>query len=180
MIYYAVIDTNVLVSALLSSHADAATVQVVGRMLEGEVIPLFSDEIMKEYQEVLRRRKFGFSDDIVLALLSVIEKYGEKITPESSGEILPDMKDLPFYEVVLDKREDEAYLVTGNMKHFPKKPFIVTAKDFLDILHITQPTLSRQHLFSYRQYKNTKNGCDISVEPDVTAIFSIRGWYRFS
>ena len=38
MIYYAVIDTNVLVSALLSSHADAATVQVVGRMLDGEII----------------------------------------------------------------------------------------------------------------------------------------------
>lgn len=134
MIYYAVIDTNVLVSALLSSHADAATVQVVGRMLDGEVIPLFSDEIMKEYEEVLRRKKFGFSDDMVLTLLSAIEKYGEKIIPKSSGEILPDMKDLPFYEVVLDKREDEAYLVTGNIKHFPAKPFIVTAKEFLDIL----------------------------------------------
>ncbi len=135
MIYYAVIDTNVLVSALLSSHADAATVQVVGRMLDGEVIPLFSEEIIKEYEEVLRRKKFGFSEDKVVTLLSVIEKYGEKIKPESSGKILPDMKDLPFYEVVLDKQDDEAYLVTGNIRHFPKKPFIVTAKEFLDILN---------------------------------------------
>lgn len=134
MIYYAVIDTNVLVSALLSSHADAATVQVVGRMLDGEIIPLFSNEIIKEYNEVLRRKKFGFSEEIVGTLLSVIEKYGENIDPEPSGATLPDMKDLPFFEVVLEKQNDEAYLVTGNIRHFPKKPFIVTAKEFLDIL----------------------------------------------
>lgn len=66
-------------------------------------------------------------------LLSVIEKYGEKIVPGPTDEILPDMKDLPFYEVVVEKQDDDAYLVTGNIKHFPKKPFIVTAKEFLDI-----------------------------------------------
>ena len=49
MICYAVIDTNVLVSALLSSHDDAATVLVVGKLFSGEVIPLFSDEILNEY-----------------------------------------------------------------------------------------------------------------------------------
>ena len=43
-------------------------------------------------------------------------------------------KDLPFYEVVLEKRNDDAYLVTGNTRHFPKKPFIVTAREFLNIL----------------------------------------------
>lgn len=35
MIYYAVVDTNVLVSALLSKHSDAATVQIIGKLLEG-------------------------------------------------------------------------------------------------------------------------------------------------
>ena len=49
MICYAVIDTNVLVSALLSNHADAATVQVIGRMIAGEIIPIYSDQIMREY-----------------------------------------------------------------------------------------------------------------------------------
>lgn len=57
------------------------------------------------------------------------------IVPTPTGEILPDMKDLPFYEVVLEKGEDDAYLVTGNLKHFPQKPFIVTAREFLDILN---------------------------------------------
>lgn len=135
MICYAVIDTNVLVSALLSSHDDAATVLVVGKLFSGEVIPIFSDEILKEYNEVLKRTKFHFSEEIVSQLLQTIEKYGERVVATPTGELLPDMKDLPFYEVVVEKQEDAAYLVTGNIKHFPKKPFIVTAKEFLDILN---------------------------------------------
>jgi hypothetical protein len=67
-------------------------------------------------------------------MLSAIERYGIHVDAASSGEILPDMKDLPFYEVVLEKRDDDAYLVTGNIKHFPKKPFIVTASQMLDVL----------------------------------------------
>lgn len=135
MTCYAVIDTNVLVSALLSSYDDAATVLVVGKLFSGEVIPLFSDEILEEYNEVLRRPKFHFSERTVSMLLQTIEKYGERIVPEPTGELLPDMKDLPFYEVVVEKRDDDdAYLVTGNKKHFPIKPFVVTAKEFLDIL----------------------------------------------
>ncbi len=135
MICYAVIDTNVLVSALLSSHDNAATVQVVGKLFSGQVIPLFSEEILREYDEVLRRKKFGFSEETVSSMIHVIEKYGEMIVPTPTGEILPDMKDLPFYEVVLEKGENDAYLVTGNLKHFPQKPFIVTAREFLDILN---------------------------------------------
>lgn len=134
MICYAVIDTNVLVSALLSSHDDAANVQVVGKLFSGEVIPLLCEEILNEYNEVLRRKKFHFSENMIVSMLSVIEKYGEMLIPSPTGEILPDMKDLPFYEVVVEKQPEDAYLVTGNIRHFPKKPFIVTANEFLDIL----------------------------------------------
>ncbi len=134
MTYYAVIDTNVLVSALLSSHENAATVQVVSRIFSGDVIPVFSNDILAEYNEVLRRKKFRFSEDAVRTLLDTIISIGENITPSPSGEVPPDMKDLPFYEVVLEKEEDNAYLVTGNIKHFPDKPNIVTAREFLIIL----------------------------------------------
>lgn len=132
---YAVIDTNVLVSALLSSHNDTATVLVIGKIFSGEVIPLLNAEILKEYHEVLRRAKFHFSEETVHTLLQTIEKYGEHVVAAPTGELLPDMKDLPFYEVVVKKQETHAYLVTGNLKHFPVKPFIVTAKDFLNILN---------------------------------------------
>lgn len=134
MTYYAVIDTNVLVSALLSSHENAATVQVVSRLFSGDVTPVFSDDILAEYNEVLRRKKFHFSEDVVRTLLDTITSIGENITPSPSGEVLPDMKDLPFYEVVLEKEADNAYLITGNIKHFPDKPNIVTAREFLTIL----------------------------------------------
>ena len=46
-----------------------------------------------------------------------------------------DMNDAPFSEVVLEKRDDNAYLVTGNIKHFPKEPFIVTPRELLNILN---------------------------------------------
>ncbi len=134
MSYYAVIDTNILVSALLSTHEDAATVQVVGRIFSGQVIPLFSREILNEYREVLYREKFGFNKSTVSALLDSIEMCGKIVEPAPTGELLPDKKDLPFYEVAAEKQVDKAQLVTGNKKHFPVRPFIVTAREFLEIL----------------------------------------------
>ena len=48
---------------------------------------------------------------------------------------LPDQKDRVFYEVVMEKRtSDDAYLVTGNIRHFPEKPYIVTPRQMLDII----------------------------------------------
>lgn len=132
---YVVIDTNVLVSALISRHDDAATVQVVDKIFTEDVIPLYSPEIIDEYANVLRRKKFKFTNEVIEILLSAIEQNGILVEPNASGEILPDMKDLPFYEVVLEKKDDDAYLITGNIKHFPKKPFIVTANQFLEIFN---------------------------------------------
>ena len=134
MSVYAVLDTNVLVSALLSSKVDAATVQVLERTLDGDLIPVFSDAILEEYEDVLHRRKFGFDHDAVRVLLGFIESRGLRVDPSSTGTLLPDMKDIPFYEVVMDARADGAFLVTGNLKHFPSEPFIVTARQMLDIL----------------------------------------------
>ena len=134
MICYAVIDTNVLVSALISNHADAATVQLVGRVISGEIVPVYSNEIMSEYREVLGRKKFKFDRDLINYILMAVEKYGIMVEPSAIEVILPDMTDLPFYEVVMDKRKDGAYLVTGNLKHFPAQPFIVTAREMLTIL----------------------------------------------
>ena len=134
MTCYAVIDTNVLVSSLLSKKDDSATVQVLGKVIIGEVISVYSNVITKEYRKVLSRKKFDFSGDTIEYLLSAVEKYGILIDPSPSRIILPDMKDLPFYEAVLEKRDVNAYLVTGNIKHFPKEPFIVTPRELLDIL----------------------------------------------
>ena len=135
MICYAVLDTNVLVSALLSAKDDSATVQVLEKVISGEIVPVFSNIITKEYREVLARKKFGFSPETINYLLSAIEKYGILVNTSPSGVVLPDMKDVPFYEVVLEKRKDDVYLVTGNKKHFPQEPFVVTPRELLEILN---------------------------------------------
>ena len=134
MTFYVVIDTNVLVSALLSSNSNASTVQVVAKLFTKDVIPLLSKEIVDEYNEVLRREKFNFSEELVANLIDIIKNTGEMIVPSPSDEILIDMKDLLFYEAVLSKKA-YAYLITGNMKHFPRKPYIVTPNEFLEIFN---------------------------------------------
>ena len=134
MSYYAVIDTNVLVSALMSNNKEAATVQLLERLIKGEIIPVYSGSIIQEYWDVLKRKKFAFPEETVRRTMETIVKYGASVDPTPTGEQLPDMKDLPFYEVVMEKRVDDAYLVTGNLKHFPKRTYIVTARQMLDIL----------------------------------------------
>lgn len=135
---YAVIDTNVLVSSLLSKTETSATFQIMLHLISGNIIPVYSNEIMAEYREVLSRKKFKFPVEHIEYLLSVIEKFGILTTPTSTDVVLLDMKDLPFYEVVMEKRSDNAYLVTGNLKHFPNEPFIITARQMLDIIENQQ------------------------------------------
>jgi putative PIN family toxin of toxin-antitoxin system len=134
MAFFAVIDTNIIISALLSSHDDAATVQVVAKMFSNELIPLYNNEILNEYHTVLKRKKFSFTPAIVDNMLSFITKCGINVNASLTNEILPDIKDLPFYEIAYEKQDIGAYLITGNIKHFPSKPFIVTANQFLSII----------------------------------------------
>lgn len=135
MICYAVIDTNVLVSALLSPRDDSATVQVIEKVLAGEIIPIYSNDISHEYRDVLSRKKFNFPPYLVEFLITSIEDFGILINSTITDITLPDIKDVPFYKVVLEKRDDNAYLVTGNIKHFPHEPFVVTPRELLDLLN---------------------------------------------
>ena len=129
---FAVIDTNVLVSALISKHSDSATVLVMESIFHDIVTPIYNDEILNEYNTVLRRSKFNFSGNRIKTTLETIIAKGIHSERLNTGEILPDPKDLVFYEVGLSK--EDSYLVTGNTKHFPKKPFIVTPTEMLAII----------------------------------------------
>jgi len=59
---YAVIDTNVLVSALLTHNKQSATIRVMEAMFANKIIPLYNEEIIFEYEDVLHRSKFSFSE----------------------------------------------------------------------------------------------------------------------
>lgn len=135
MRYYAVIDTNVLVSAMLKFQSVPG--KIAYEALLGDLIPLLSEEIIAEYREVLARPKFKFDQNNVEILIDGIVDRGIFVDAVPVEEMIPDPKDIVFYEVVMEgrKEHDDTYLVTGNIKHFPAKSYIVTPKEMLEIMH---------------------------------------------
>ncbi len=134
MKYYAEIDTNVLISALLSKNEASATVKVLDAVFEGRIIPFYHQDILAEYEEVLHREKFHLQDKTIRLVLNAFIQYGIEVFPQPTGEVFIDMDDLVFYEVAMEKRENNAYLVTGNQKHYPFKDFIVTPAEMIKIM----------------------------------------------
>jgi len=133
MIYYAVLDTNVLVSALLKNGS--VPWQVVEEALHGDIIPVLNDEILAEYEDVLNRPKFKFEKRTVNVFLNDLKKRAVYAEAGLLEDVVPDPKDVVFYAVLMEKRkEEEAYLVTGNLKHYPIRTYVVTPKEMLDIL----------------------------------------------
>lgn len=128
----AVIDTNVLVSALLSRLDDSSTVVIRNHILEGTIVPLYNEEILQEYLDVLHRPKFQIPADKIDDILDAITQNGLMLGRTSSDKVFPDPKDVVFYEVALSK--EGSYLVTGNTKHFPKTPIVVTPSELLEII----------------------------------------------
>lgn len=133
MTIYAVIDTNVLVSALLAKHTDSATVQVIERMFDKDFIPLYNDEIISEYNEVLHRPKFPFDESMISWTIQAIIETGLSSARACTQDKPSDPKDIVFYEVAMSR--NDSYLVTGNIKHFPSTPRVVTPNELLEILN---------------------------------------------
>lgn len=130
---YAVIDTNVIVSALLSKNSHSSTTIVYEAILDGLLIPVYNDDILNEYIDVLSRKKFPFAKEDIQYIELLLTHIGIKMDrTKTNEEIFPDQKDVVFYEVALSK--EDAYLVTGNIKHFPQKPFVVTPAEMVKIL----------------------------------------------
>lgn len=130
---FAVIDTNVIVSALLSSEGDSKPAIVLRETLRGRITPIFNEEILDEYREVLLRDKFHFRKQDVDMVINHVKRSGlrgERLN--ALNEIFPDPKDVVFYEVAMSK--EGAYLVTGNKKHFPSSAFVLTPAEMVAII----------------------------------------------
>ena len=105
-------------------------------MFNGETIPLVNEEILAEYRDVLARKKFRFPPDLVEIILTRLAACSLNIfsVSEDFPEIA-DPKDRCFYAVtMLERQSEDALLVTGNIRHFPVKPFVVTPAKFVEIL----------------------------------------------
>lgn len=133
------IDTNVLVSGLLSPYGAAAEVVRLG--VAGALVPLYDARILGEYRDVLLERDFEINREYVLQLLDAFESNGEAVIATPLKNRLPDPDDEMFLEVALSGSAE--FLVTFNLKHFPSRvasgPRILEPKTFLDAWRRAKP-----------------------------------------
>lgn len=96
---YAVIDTNIFVSALITHNSNASTARVLESLF-------------------LHRAKFKLSDDQINTVIELVKQNGIDSSRFPYDGEMPDEDNRVFYEICLSK--EDSFLVTGNLKHFPK------------------------------------------------------------
>jgi uncharacterized protein len=124
-----VLDTNVLVSALINPAGAPAT--VLALLLNGKLTVCYDNRILGEYGEVLSRQRFHFKRSLILQLLDYIRQEGEFIAAEPLRITSVSEDDRMFYEVA--KTGKAAFLVTGNKRHSRNEDMVRTPKEFVDI-----------------------------------------------
>lgn len=126
-----VIDTNVLLSALLKAGTPPA--EVISDLFSGQLVALYNQEILDEYREVLARPKHKISSAKSEVILDFIVSDGIHVPNARFAGQLPDVDDQPFADVAFSGGAD--LLITGNTKHFPRGPplRVVTPREWLNI-----------------------------------------------
>jgi len=127
-----VLDTNILVSALLNPHGQPAQVFLL-TILEPDIQLCVSGEIFAEYEEVLRRPRFRRSGSEIDGALRTIRERGFWVKTAERVHACADPDDDIFLEC--SQTASAHYLVTGNLKHFPSGwagTRIVSAREFLE------------------------------------------------
>ena len=133
MTYYAVIDTNVIVSSMLKTNSIPGL--IVNLIHRNVIVPLLNANIIEEYYEVLSRNKFEIAPDRIDALLKTMKEKGIFLEREQTLETFVDKEDAVFFEIVMSARNTmDAYLVTGNMRHYPIRSYVVTPREMIDII----------------------------------------------
>ncbi len=129
-----VLDTNVLVSGILSSNGPPAA--VLRALLTERVNLCFDERIVSEYRDVLTRTKFSFDRGLVEELIGFLEAAGSPTLAPPLAITLPDPWDQMFIEVAVSSHAD--FLVTGNLRHFPETAragvAVVSPRTFVDLL----------------------------------------------
>jgi uncharacterized protein len=128
-----VIDTNILVSALLKPEGLPAAVLMLA--LSGEAQLCVSDAVFAEYAEVIRRPHLKRRPDVIEGTLQAIRKLGHWVRPSVRVEECTDPDDNVFLECAQAAEAD--YLVTGNQRHFPdrwKRTKVINARQLIELL----------------------------------------------
>ncbi len=122
-----VLDTNVLVSALWKRPSHPTTILDLAAQYQIQVC--YNAEILHEYKTVLTRPKFKFPNTDVANLLDMIRQDGLALLAPASTIPFIDETDRKFYDIA---KSVHAFLITGNTKHYPVEPFILTPAQFID------------------------------------------------
>ena len=126
-----VLDTNVIVSALLTAHGAEAAVLLL--TLYGTISLVFSDPVLAEYREVLSRPKFKRPADVVTGVLADIRSVGHHVRPKRMLTVCAHDPDNRFLECA--EAAEAHFLITGNKRHFPavwKATRVANARQFLE------------------------------------------------
>jgi putative PIN family toxin of toxin-antitoxin system len=131
-------DTNIVISAALSPNGNPA--EIIKLIAENENIQMFySSEIISEYAKVLSYERLNFSEEKRTHAINTIKKHGTLIKPSISEIKLPDESDRVFYDAA---KAANAYLVTGNIKHYPNEPQILLPAQFFEIFNQSSNSIS--------------------------------------
>lgn len=133
MTFYAVIDTNVIVSSMLKTNSIPG--KIIDYIRTNTIVPLLNEEIIEEYVDVLTRNEFDFAPSKIDRLLEIIKEKGIVLKREQTLEDFIDEDDIIFFEIVMSARNTmDAYLITGNMKHYPIRNYVVTPREMVEII----------------------------------------------
>lgn len=128
-----VLDTNVIVSAHLKGGGFPAF--ILDLALASKIQLCVTAEILEEYEEVLRRSRFGIDSNKITQSIRLIKKKAKRVKPTRTLSLSPDPDDNRFLECA--EAAEAAYLVTGNRRHFPlkhKKTKVVNARQLIEII----------------------------------------------
>jgi hypothetical protein len=133
-----VIDTNILISGLISSSGPPA--KIVNALLKGDLIPVMSEATLAELEAVLRRPRlqpyFTRAGVNPALFLADFHKVAQFVTPRPVSTPIRDEKDRPFLELMASNPVPE-FFVTGD-KDFEEQRHqnvpVISASLFVDML----------------------------------------------
>lgn len=127
-----VVDTNVLLSAALKPEGLQRTVFLIAITKPARLY--VSQPILAEYSDVLARRELRISKGLRQQFLQLVKNRSTLVVPRYSLEVAGDPDDNRFIECADAARAD--YLVTGNLKHFPrfwKGTKVISPREFIEM-----------------------------------------------
>jgi putative PIN family toxin of toxin-antitoxin system len=124
---HVVIDTNIIISAARVSQGNPA--KILRLIRDNENIKFYYNTVIfAEYKKVLAYERLKFSLEVQKTILNTIQAVGIMLEPVTSDIALPDESDRIFYDTA---KESNSYLITGNIKHYPDEPFVLSPAQFV-------------------------------------------------